>query len=174
MDLYQKFELLRHSTKKECKVKQLTKNQSDPLFCFVLEFLLNTDKRTGISTKKLEKEIADKIEYQEIDSIEELINYVLKNNTGKDEVVKTVQQFLMNIENPAFKNFVQDIITKKYKCGVTAKVASEIIPDVIKKEHQVMLANKFKGEIKDPVQITLKLDGIRCSALIDENNKQAD
>ena len=76
----------------------------------------------------------------------------------------------MNIENPAFKNFVQDIITKKYKCGVTAKVASEIIPDVIKKEHQVMLANKFKGEIKDPVQITLKLDGIRCSALIDENN----
>ncbi len=163
---------MKHSTKKECKIKQLTKNQSDPSFCFVLEFLLNTDKKTGISTKKLEKEISDKVKYEEFNTLEELINYVLENNTGKDEVVKSVQQFVNKLSNITFQNFVKEIITKKYKCGVTAKVASEIIPDIIKKEHQVMLANKFKGELKEPMQMTLKLDGIRCSALIEDGNIQ--
>ena len=31
-----------------------------------------------------------------------------------------------------------------------------------------MLANKFKGDLKEEAYITLKLDGIRCSALIGE------
>ena len=147
----------------------MTKNKEDSSFCFVLEFLLNTDKKTGISTKKLEKKISDKVEAQEFDTIEELITYVLENNTGKDEVVKSVQMFINDIENEVFKGFIGEIITKKYKCGITAKFASEIIPDVIKKEHQVMLANKFKDELKEPMQMSLKLDGIRCSCLIDDS-----
>ena len=161
---------MKHSTKKECKVKQLTKNQSDPLFCFVLEFLLNTDKKTGISTAKLSKTISSKVSFVTINDLKILINYVLMHNTGTDDVVRTVQYFIEQLPNLTLQNFVSEIITKKYKCGITAKVASEIIPDIIKKEHQVMLANKFKGELKEPVQISLKLDGIRCSALIDENN----
>ena len=162
---------MKHSTKKECKVKQLTKNQSDPLFCFVLEFLLNTDKKTGISTAKLSKTISSKVSFVTINDLKMLINYVLMHNTGTDDVVRTVQYFIKQLPNLTLQNFVSEIITKKYKCGVTAKVAAEILPDIIKKEHQVMLANKFKGELKEPVQVSLKLDGIRCSALIDDDIK---
>ena len=50
------------------------------------------------------------------------------------------------------------------------KTVASILPEHFKIEHEVMLANKFKGELKEPVQITLKIDGNRCSALIDENN----
>ena len=161
---------MKHSTKKNEKVKQLTDNKDDELFCFTLEFLLNTDKKTGISTAKLSKTISSKVSFVTINDLKMLINYVLMHNTGTDDVVRTVQYFIEQLPNLTLQNFVSEIITKKYKCGVTAKVASEIIPDIIKKEHQVMLANKFKGELKEPVQISLKLDGIRCSALIDENN----
>ena len=162
---------MKHSTKKECKVKQLTKNKEDELFCFVLEFLLNTDKKTGVSVAKINKDLSDNVQGENFDSIKELIEYVLENNTGQDKVIKTIQNFI-NDQSEVYHQFLKDIITKKYKCGVTAKVASEIIPDVIKKEHQVMLANKFKGNLKEPMQMTLKLDGIRCSTLIEDGNIQ--
>ena len=170
LNLYQKFTLLSHSTKKACKEKQLKENESDKLFCFVLEFLLNTDKKTGISTAKLNKKIADKVSYVDFCSLELLIEYVLLNNTGTDDVVKTVQNFI-DKQPETFRPFLRDILTKKFKCGVTAKVAAQIIPNVIQKEHQVMLANKFKGELTKPMQMSLKLDGIRCTALIDDNIK---
>ena len=170
LDLYTKFEQLRNSTKKVDKNECLIKFKDDELFCFVLEFLLNTDKKTGISTAKLNKKITSKKDVETFICLKSLIKYVLDNPTGKDEIVRSVQQYIEELSNISLKNFVSDLITKKYKCGVTAKVAAEIIPDIIKKEHQVMLANKFKGEINEPVQVTLKLDGIRCSALIDENN----
>ena len=171
LDLYQKFELLKHSTKKNEKTKQLTDSKNDELFCFTLEFLLNTDKKTGISTAKLSKTISNKVSFVKINDFKMLINYVLMHNTGTDDVVRTVQYFIEQLSNLTLQNFVSEIITKKYKCGVTAKVAAEILPDIIKKEHQVMLANKFKGELKEPVQVSLKLDGIRCSALIDDDIK---
>ena len=162
---------MKHSTKKNEKVKQLTDNKDDELFCFTLEFLLNTDKKTGISTAKLSKTISSKVSFVTINDFKMLINYVLMHNTGTDDVVRTVQYFIEQLSNLTLQNFVSEIITKKYKCGVTAKVAAEILPDIIKKEHQVMLANKFKGELKEPVQVSLKLDGIRCSALIDDDIK---
>ena len=77
--MYRQFEELKHSTKKQEKIDCLNKYKDDKLFCFVLEFLLNTDKKTGLSTAKLEKEFADKdIQLSQL-SLEELIDYLLKN-----------------------------------------------------------------------------------------------
>lgn len=161
--------MLRHSTKKECRVKQLNKNKSDPLFCYVLEFLLNTDKKTGISTSKLLKDLSNKdIVIKCVESLQELLDYLLEHNSGKDEDILVAQCFINDIENVTLKRFVSDLVTKKYKCGLTAKVASEILPDVIKNEHEIMLAHKFEGKLPGAVSISLKLDGIRCTALIDE------
>jgi DNA ligase-1 len=134
----------------------------------MLEFLLNVDKKTGISTAKLEKEFADKdIQLSQL-SLEELIEYLLKNNTGKDKDIIVAQCFVYTVKNFTLKRFTKELITKKYKCGVTAKVASTILPDLIKNEHEIMLAHKFEGKINGPVNISLKLDGIRCTALIDD------
>lgn len=103
--------------------------------------------------------------------MEELIEYLLKNNTGKDKDIIVAQCFVYTVLNFTLKRFVKELITKKYKCGVTAKVASVILPDVVKNEHEVMLAHKFEGKLTEAVNMSLKLDGIRCTALIDDKGK---
>lgn len=120
-----------------------------------------------MSTAKLEKEFSDKdIQLSQL-SLEELIEYLLKNNTGKDKDIIVAQCFIYTVKNFTLKRFIKELITKKYKCGVTAKVASAILPDLIKNEHEIMLAKKFEGELTDYVSVSLKLDGIRCTALIE-------
>ncbi len=132
---------------------------------------MNTDKKTGLSTAKLEKEFADKdIQLSQL-SLEELIEYLLKNNTGKDKDIIVAQCFIYTVKNFTLKRFIKELVTKKYKCGVTAKVASTILPDLIKNEHEIMLAHKFEGKISESVNMSLKLDGIRCTALIDDKGQ---
>lgn len=170
LELYSKFEELKHCTKKADKYQCLKDNKDDPLFRFVLEFLLNTNKITGISTSKLKKNLSDK-KGEEILTLQALISYVLANPTGKDNIIKSVQMFIEKLPNLTIKRFVEEIITKKYKCGVTAKIVGEVLPDLIRVEHQIMLANKFKGALKEKAYMTLKLDGVRCTALIDDEIK---
>ena len=170
IELYGKFEELKHCTKKADKYNCLKEGKDDALFTFVLEFLLNTNKITGISTAKLKKDLSNK-EGEDIDTLENLITYVLANPTGKDNIVRTVQLFIEKQPNLTMQRFVEELITKKYKCGVTAKVVGEVLPELIKVEHQIMLANKFKGELKEKAYMTLKLDGVRCTALIDDEIK---
>ena len=167
LELYRKFEHLRNCNKKQDKIDCLKEYQHDTLFTFVLEFLLNTHKKTGISDAKLKKNLIDK-SYEPFTCLEALINYVIGNPTGKDNIVHSVQQYIESLPNFTLKRFITELITKKYKCGVTAKFVGEVLPNLIKVEHQVMLANKFKGDLKEEAYITLKLDGIRCSALIGE------
>ena len=81
------------------------------------------------------------------------------------------QCFVYTVKNFTLKRFTKELITKKYKCGVTAKVASVILPDIIKNEHEIMLAHKFEGKLTEAVSMSLKLDGIRCTALIDEKGQ---
>jgi DNA ligase-1 len=167
LELYRKFEHLRNCNKKKDKIDCLKEYQHDTLFTFVLEFLLNTHKKTGISDAKLKKSLIDK-PYEPFTCLEALINYVVSNPTGKDNIVHSVQQYIDSLPNFTLKRFITELITKKYKCGVTAKFVGEVLPNLIKVEHQVMLANKFRGDLKEEAYITLKLDGIRCSALIGE------
>ena len=167
LELYRKFEHLRNCNKKQEKIDCLKEYQHDTLFTFVLEFLLNTHKKTGISDAKLKKNLIDK-PYEPFVCLEALINYVISNPTGKDNIVHSVQQYIDSLPNFTLKRFITELITKKYKCGVTAKFVGEVLPNLIKVEHQVMLANKFKGDLKEEAYITLKLDGIRCSALVGE------
>ena len=167
LELYRKFEHLRNCNKKADKIECLKEYRVDALFTFVLEFLLNTHKKTGISDAKLKKNLIDK-PYEPFTCLEALINYVVSSPTGKDNIVHSVQQYIDSLSNFTLRRFITELITKKYKCGVTAKFIGEVLPDLIKVEHQVMLANKFKGDLKEEAYITLKLDGIRCSALIGE------
>ena len=169
LELYRKFEHLRNCNKKADKIECLKEYQSDALFTFVLEFLLNTDKKTGISDAKLNKDLTDK-PYEPFICLKALINYVIGNPTGKDNVVHSVQQYIESLPNFTLQRFITEIITKKYKCGVTAKFVGEVLPNLIKVEHQVMLANRFTGELKEEAFVTLKLDGIRCSILIEDKD----
>ena len=168
LELYRKFEHLKNCTKKQEKIDCLTEYQHDTLFVYVLEFLINPHKKTGISDSKLKKDLSDK-EGEEFSCLKQLIEYILANPTGRDNVVRAAQLFIDKMPNFTLQTFISNIITKKYKCGVAAKQVAEILPDLIQLEHQVMLAKKFEGELKELVNISLKLDGIRASFVINHD-----
>ena len=164
-DLFDKFESIKNTRKKTEKVELLKQYKDDEFFLYVLEFLMNTHKVTGIANSKYIKEIES--EYDEFDpnDLKAMIEYLLANPTGRNKIVKTVQEFV-KAQEPDLQQFLADLFMKKYKCGLTVKTVGEILPDLIKQEHQIMLANKFKGEIKEKVQMSLKMDGVRCSIIV--------
>lgn len=174
-DLCTKFLILKSKSKVQDKIDTLDEYASDPDFCYLIEYLLNTDKITGIKKSKLKKQIKNTSKLLDVqyDSLRDLIEYLLSNNTGTDQDVYIVQNFINRIKNsPQIneKQIISDIITKDFKCGVTDLTAYGHIPGLERnwrerKGHS--LVDSKTGELKikkilgKNVTVTLKLDGFR-------------
>ena len=174
-DLCTKFLILKSKSKVQDKIDTLDEYASDPDFCYLIEYLLNTDKITGIKKSKLKKQIKNTSKLLDVqyDSLKDLIEYLLSNNTGTDQDVYIVQNFINRIKNsPQIneKQIISDIITKDFKCGVTDLTAYGHIPGLERnwreRKGHSLIDNKT-GELKvkkilgKNVTITLKLDGFR-------------
>ena len=174
-DLCTKFLILKSKSKVQDKIATLDEYASDPDFCYLIEFLLNTDKVTGIKKSKLKKQIKDTSKLLDVQysSLKDLIEYLLSNNTGTDQDVYIVQNFINRIKNSPQINerqIISDIITKDFKCGVTDLTAYGHIPGLERnwreRKGHSLIDNKT-GELKikkilgKNVTITLKLDGFR-------------
>lgn len=174
-DLCTKFLILKSKSKVQDKIDTLDEYASDPDFCYLIEYLLNTDKITGIKKSKLKKQIKNTSKLLDVqyDSLRDLIEYLLSNNTGTDQNVYIVQNFINRIQNsPQIneKQIISDIITKDFKCGVTDLTAYGHIPGLERnwreRKGHSLIDNKT-GELKvnkilgKNVTITLKLDGFR-------------
>ena len=174
-DLCTKFLILKSKSKVQDKIDTLDEYASDPDFCYLIEFLLNTDKVTGIKKSKLKKQIKNtsKLLDTQYNSLKDLIEYLLSNNTGTDQDVYIVQNFINRIKNSPQINerqIISDIITKDFKCGVTDLTAYGHIPGLERnwreRKGHSLIDNKT-GELKTKkilgknVTITLKLDGFR-------------
>ena len=174
-DLCTKFLILKSKSKVQDKIDTLDEYASDPDFCYLIEYLLNTDKITGIKKSKLKKQIKNTSKLLDVqyDSLRDLIEYLLSNNTGTDQDVYIVQNFINRIQNsPQIneKQIISDIITKDFKCGVTDLTAYGHIPGLERnwreRKGHSLIDNKT-GELKvnkilgKNVTVTLKLDGFR-------------
>lgn len=160
-NIYNKFEEIKNTNGSNVKKALLSKYKNDTDFVFVLEFLFNTYKKTGIATKKIEKNI--KMEVTPINDLKALIDYVVNENTGTDYVIKVVQDFIN--KNKKHEIFLKELITKTYKCGLTSTTINKIIPNLIP-TFGVMLASKVEdcNELYTQPEViaTTKLDGFRC------------
>ena len=174
-DLCTKFLILKSKTKVQDKIDTLDEYATDPDFCYLLEYLLNDNKITGIKKSKLKKKIKNtsKLLDVEYDNLRSLIFYLLKHNTGTDQDVYIVQNFLNRIKNSPQINerqIIADIITKDFKCGVTDLTAYGHIPRVKRnwrkrKGHSLVYSKtgelKTKKILGKNITVTLKLDGYR-------------
>ena len=174
-DLCTKFLILKSKTKLQDKIDTLDEYATDPDFCYLLEYLLNDNKITGIKKSKLKKKIKNTSKLLDVryDNLRSLIFYLLKHNTGTDQDVYIVQNFLNRIKNSPQINerqIIADIITKDFKCGVTDLTAYGHIPGLKRnwrerKGHS--LVDSKTGELKTKkilgknITVTLKLDGYR-------------
>lgn len=155
----------------------ITENKSNELFKRCLKFLLDGNVVTGISDKKLKKKILNQ-NYSEITktedichSFEDVMNYLAKNNSGRDYDIWIVQMFLLN-EGKEDKEFYEQMITKKFRLGADSKVINKCIPDLIPTwEVQQAYPMSNKNEPKDGEWFALsqKLNG-NNNGVIDGKN----
>lgn len=138
-----------------------------------LTFLLNPFIVTGISKKKINKELSMESEYTP-DSIFTLMDYLKENNTGRDKDIATVQQFINTLENEKFKEFIRKFVTKEVKLGISEKTVNKIYGAGTIPAFAVQLAESYakkEAKLTGDFYVTLKLDGNRCIAIVDKDGK---
>ena len=152
------------------KAKQhiLSKNKDNELFREILVRTYDTNLQYGIKQKTVDKmkfstEEKDKWNTNVWKMLDELADSNI-NNTLVWEVEKLLCYF-----DDECRDLIIRVLLKDLRCNISVKTINTAIPGLIH-QHQVMLASKFEGKIKGKVSMSLKMDGIRNSALIEKGN----
>ena len=162
---------LQQTSKSKEKENILKQNINNELLKNILYFSFNNFLVTGISNKKLKKKV--NVQGYKMENINVLMEYLKKNNTGRDIDIATVQGYLFFLtENE--KEIVSQIITKSLKIGCTAKTLNKVYGEGFIPEFNVMLAKKYWEEM-DKVEgkefcVSTKLDGGRLVGIKENGN----
>jgi DNA ligase 1 len=162
---------LQAESSKTGKEAILKANKDNELFRKVLRFVYNPFIVTGLSTKKITKNV--KINSSSYPTtLEEAINHLRKNNSGRDTDIAVIQSFINTLETDEMKEVAQQIFTKDLKVGITEKTINKVYGKGEIPSFGVMLAESYakkEDKVKGKFFITLKLDGNRCVAVNEED-----
>jgi len=146
----------------------ITANKDNELFKKCLKFLLDGNIVTGISTKKIRKKITPSSELAPYylcvhKTFEDIMYYLERNNTGKDEDIYEIQAFLFgNEEN---REFYEQMITKSFRLGADSKLVNKCIPGLIP-TWDIQLGSsyeKLKLKEREWFSLSQKCNGNRAS-----------
>lgn len=169
-DLKKIFDSLQATNGRIEKENILRENIDNEIFKFTLHYLLNPFITTGLSTKKINKnvELISSLplaqDENEIVSFKNLLNYIKENNTGRDIDIAICKLFFRNFENE-MQDFIKGILTKSLKIGLDSKTVNKIYGDNFIPTFNVMLGTaieKCKINDGDWFSIGKKLNGSRC------------
>lgn len=178
----------------------LEENKDNQMLKDVLYFVYNPFIVTGLSSKKIKKDVSNIktrgtrrfgncIEETALLSDEDFLNalfnsknfditcvfdYLIDHSTGRDEDIAYVQAYI-NSQPEEHREIYEQIFTKELKLGITSKTINKVWKDFIP-EFNVMLAEKYwdrmdKLEKEKPhIIVTIKLDGIRAVAKVRDGN----
>ena len=141
----------------------IMKNRDNELFKKCLRFLLDGNIVTGINKKVTPSSELAPYYLHAHSTFEEVMEYLQRNNTGKDEDIYEVQSFLYGHKED--REFYIQMITKKYKLGVDSKTINKCIPGLIP-TWEVQLGSSYeKLKLKDGSWFSLsqKMNGNRAS-----------
>ena len=187
MKVYEIFKKIEATASKIDKVQIIKDNADNKEFVEYLKFLYDDMITTGLSSKKISKDVketdANRKEVYYGNPLG-VMEYLKENNTGTDKDIAFVQRYLGSfimldgtMRMNDYIDWLKQVFTKSYKCGITASSVNKAIPNLIP-EFKVMLANsyeKFSDRVKDTFYLTLKLDGHRTLAfIIFEDGKVSD
>ena len=146
----------------------ISANKDNELFKKCLVFLLDGNINTGISNKKINKKVEPSSELAPYylcmnSTFEEVMDYLIKNNTGTDADIYEIQCFLDGHEED--REFYEQMITKSFRLGADSKVVNSVIPGLIP-TWEVMLGTSIE-HCKLPentwFSLSQKLNGNRCT-----------
>ena len=156
------FELLAQTSSSLAKRDILAENSENERFTVFIDYLLNPFLVTGISEKKISKE-TDKQPTRCFEAFPELMDYILENNTGSDEVIANIRKFL-NAQEPDMEVFYSSIITKSAKLGCDVKSVNkafgkEFIPQwEVQQSYNI---EKYPMKEDEWFSLSVKLNGVR-------------
>lgn len=160
---------IKSTTKRLEKEKILKQNKDNELLKTIFKFVYDPLVVTGLSKRKIEKKVNTPINHNDIihfESLEHLMNYVSTYNTGTDETIFSVQQYINSLDTDQ-KELVKNIIIKDLPIGISRTTLNKIYGKNFINKYSVMLAGKYDEEKHDLSQgfsVTLKLDGNRVTA----------
>ena len=156
------FALLAQTSSTLQKRDILAENAGNELFRRLLDCLLNPFLITGISAKKISKDV-EKPPSRQFSSFTDLMEYLFSNNTGSDEVIANIRQFL-SAQDSEMRDFYASIITKSARIGCDAKSVNKAFDEEFIPQWEVQQAyNIEKSPLKENewFSLTEKLNGVR-------------
>lgn len=145
------------------KLRILKENKDNELLRKVLLYALDTDKKFGMTKKSLKIREGD----CKFEDFFELLDTLASENIN-DNLKRQANFFLGNMENEDVRSVMTQVLLKKLNCGVNIKTVNKVMNLIV--THDIQLASKWDGTLDEEVAVSLKLDGLRCSFLI-ENGK---
>ena len=139
----------------------VTANSDNKTFIDNLVFLSDKNIVTGLSKAKLNKSIAS-LEYHELTSWPDCMQYIKDHNTGSDIDILTVQCFIASQE-PEDRWFYEGMVTKSIRIGMTVKSINKAIPGLINTyntQQGYLIDEKHAPENGETFVLTEKLNGI--------------
>ena len=155
------FEELMGTTKKSEKAAILIRNQGNRLFTSTLKWLLDPFVLTGISSKKLSKNVS--YDTTPIQTWGDMMVYFENHHTGSDDDIRIVQGFIES-QPEEQREYYRALVTKSLKLGVDAKSVNDVIPNLIPTFLVQLGTPREKCKIKTGEWFSLsqKLNGNRC------------
>ena len=162
------FKQIQETSSTNDKKAIIAANKDNELFKKCLKFLLDGNVVTGISSKKLNKDVFV-LGHDNCNTFEELMDYLTVNNTGCDYDIRTVRYFIEN-QPEEDREFYEQMITKTYRLGADSKVINKCIPNLIP-TFDVQLGTsieKVKLLGNEKIFISRKLNGTRTAFVGDK------
>jgi len=168
---FELIEKLQGTTKRLEKEAFLLEYDNDKVCKELLRFLYDHGIVTGLSDKKIAKQVAESVVVPEETSLLDAVGHIIKNNTGRDKDIAYVQAYIAN--NLDYAELLKELFCKSLKTGIDAKTVNKVYGKNFINTFDVMLAQSFNEE-RDYVNgkqfiITKKLDGHRCIAFLHKN-----
>lgn len=175
-NIYSVMKQLENESSKNAKEVILKQNEGNTDFREALTFLLNPYIVTGISTKKMNKrlKLTDTFKEGVITDFKTLIEYLKKNNSGRDIDIMRIQTYIYMVNKDVdvdVRKFLHKFVTKTLKLGISEKTVNKVYGKDTIPTFAVMLAESYekkKDKVKGKFYITLKLDGNRCIAIVED------
>lgn len=161
------FNLLKSTNSKIEKQNIIRENKDNEKFTDTLVFLLSPYVLTGLSVKKINKKVQRSVYTDDFDpnrfSWETIRDYLMEHNTGTDNDIAKVQDFI-NKQPADMQDFYVGLITKTLKLGCDAKIINAVIPNLIPTFNVMLGTPMEKCKIKNGewFSISQKLNGNRA------------
>ena len=157
------FKQIQETSSTNDKKAIITANKDNDLFKKCLVFLLDGNVNTGISNKKLKKNIEMTKHIDVICNFEDIMEYLKINNSGRDSDISIVQGFIAN-QSEEDREFYEQMITKSFKLGADSKVVNSVISGLIPTFEIQLGTSVEKCKLIDGTYISIshKMNGRRC------------